>query len=494
MSRGWRIGLTARRGLVGVELRARRCSTRSPAGRPAGRERPRTRPRPTASAAYADLLGAPGTGRPAADDSARVRASTRRTPSSCSIRPTVAPTRRSGSARVRRRAGGRLVAGRRGRGWWARCSRDAPSGRVAGAARPRARAGTGAAGVARFAPRLVARLAGQVGAALLGRDGRIVLAVAAVGGGARAAARRPVAAPEPPARPRRQRCARARARRRRPRGRSTFLESYHGYGRDDRLRRDPGRWWSCVRVCSRLAALADARRAAAASARREQTSRELPPPRREYVESLGARARALARAATRRVAPRPRRRARRLASVPRLPPDAEDEASRAAARRLGFARRRGAALLDPATTDADVLAVGRASRPRSERIDGADDRAAGPPDGRGRQGRRRPGGVVEQLLCRAARRRARPARGRARRREDAARERDRPRARARLPARAVHARHAPLGPDRDDDAARRRARRSGRGRCSRASCSPTRSTARRRRRRRRCSRRCRSGR
>ena len=63
-----------------------------------------------------------------------------------------------------------------------------------------------------------------------------------------------------------------------------------------------------------------------------------------------------------------------------------------------------------------------------------------------------------------------------------------------VPPRAVHARHAAVRPHRDDDASRRRAASSGRGRCSRTSCSPTRSTARRRRRRPRCSRRCRSAR
>ena len=63
-----------------------------------------------------------------------------------------------------------------------------------------------------------------------------------------------------------------------------------------------------------------------------------------------------------------------------------------------------------------------------------------------------------------------------------------------VPPPAVHARHAPVGRDRHDDAARRRARVPARPGVHRACCSPTRSTARRRRPRRRCSRRCRSAR
>ena len=71
--------------------------------------------------------------------------------------------------------------------------------------------------------------------------------------------------------------------------------------------------------------------------------------------------------------------------------------------------------------------------------------------------------VVEVLLAAVDRRRSRAARRRARCRQDAARQRVRPRDRRRLPPRAVHARHAAVGPHRHDDAARRASSRSGPG-------------------------------
>ena len=78
--------------------------------------------------------------------------------------------------------------------------------------------------------------------------------------------------------------------------------------------------------------------------------------------------------------------------------------------------------------------------------------------------------------------------------EDAAGGRDRPRAGDRVPAPAVHARHAPVGRHGHDGAALPASSSSGPGRCSPASCWPTRSTARRRRPRPRCWRRCRRAR
>ena len=66
--------------------------------------------------------------------------------------------------------------------------------------------------------------------------------------------------------------------------------------------------------------------------------------------------------------------------------------------------------------------------------------------------------------------------------------------RRRLPARAVHARHAAVRPHRHDDAARSGELAFRPGPVFTNLCSPTRSTARRRRRRPRCSKRCRSAR
>src|SRR5919204_91667 len=92
------------------------------------------------------------------------------------------------------------------------------------------------------------------------------------------------------------------------------------------------------------------------------------------------------------------------------------------------------------------------------------DRAPRPSRGRGRKGRARVRGRNRAAAVGAPRRRPRPARGRTGSSEDAPRKRGRPRARPRVPPRAVHAGHAPVRPDRDADAARGRARLSSRPR------------------------------
>jgi hypothetical protein len=91
----------------------------------------------------------------------------------------------------------------------------------------------------------------------------------------------------------------------------------------------------------------------------EPEGRELPPPRREYVDSLAA---VLLRGRRRDEAVEPvRREARRiLLARAALPSDAPDAELEAAARRFGLPADEAAALLQPARTDADVLSVGRA--------------------------------------------------------------------------------------------------------------------------------------
>ena len=129
---------------------------------------------------------------------------------------------------------------------------------------------------------------------------------------------------------------------------------------------------------------------------------------------------------------------------------------------------------------------------RTRRI--AREGVARPRRGRGTQGRRRPRRGAGGHARRARAGRSRAAGGRPGGGEDAAGQRDRAGARARVPAAAVHARHAAVGRHRDDGAARRRARLPARARCSRGSSWRTRSTARRPRPRPRCSRRCRRAR
>jgi Domain of unknown function (DUF4350) len=137
-----------------------------------------------------------------------------------------------------------------------------------------------------------------------------------------------------------------------------FLESYHGYGKAAGLSTLPLAWKLLLGGLA-LAALVWL----VARGRRfgppEPERRSLPPPRREYVDSLAA---VLLRGGRREGSVEPvRREARRcLASRAALPVDAADADLQAAAHRLGLPEDETKALFDPVRTDADVLAVGRA--------------------------------------------------------------------------------------------------------------------------------------
>ena len=147
-----------------------------------------------------------------------------------------------------------------------------------------------------------------------------------------------------------------------PRSRAVlFLESYHGYGTGARsgLSALPLAWKLLLGGLG-LAALVYM----VARGRRfgppEEEGRDLAPPRREYVDSLAA---VMARSRRRDAAVGPvRREARdsvlRRASFPR---DADDDAVRSAAGRLGLTDDEAEALLRPAETDDDVVALGRAA-------------------------------------------------------------------------------------------------------------------------------------
>jgi hypothetical protein len=137
-----------------------------------------------------------------------------------------------------------------------------------------------------------------------------------------------------------------------------FLESYHGYGRSSGLSALPLAWKLLLGGLG-LAALVYM----VARGRRfgppEPEGRELPPPRREYVDALAV---SIGRSRRRDEAVEPVRRAARQALLRRVarPPDADDDAVREAARRIGLADEDAEALLGPVRTDADVLGIGRA--------------------------------------------------------------------------------------------------------------------------------------
>ena len=136
-----------------------------------------------------------------------------------------------------------------------------------------------------------------------------------------------------------------------------FLEGYHGYGAATGFAAVPGRWWVAFGLLAFAAAtlmLASGRRFGPP----QRSERELPPPRREYVEALGG---VLARTRRREDAIRPVRiRIRGLVDERAgLRRDASDDDVRAAAVLFGVPGADAAALARPALTDADVIAVGR---------------------------------------------------------------------------------------------------------------------------------------
>jgi len=137
-----------------------------------------------------------------------------------------------------------------------------------------------------------------------------------------------------------------------------FLESYHGYGRAAGLSALPFSWKLLLGGLA-LAALVWVVACSRRFGPPEPEARELPPARRVYVDSLAA---VIARGKQREAAVEPvREHVRR--SVERrvaLAPDAGDDAFTSGARRLGMPDDEVAALVGTASTDADVLALGRA--------------------------------------------------------------------------------------------------------------------------------------
>jgi len=136
-----------------------------------------------------------------------------------------------------------------------------------------------------------------------------------------------------------------------------FLESYHGYGTGSGLSALSLAWKLLLGGLG-LAALVYAIARARRFGPPEEEGRTLAPPRRQYVDSLAA---VVARSKRRDAAVGPVRREARDAVLRRasLRPDADDDAVRIAAGRVGLADEDAETLLRPARTDEDVLALGR---------------------------------------------------------------------------------------------------------------------------------------
>jgi hypothetical protein len=343
MSRGWKIAIGIVVAVVVVNLALRYLGSVI-GGTPGGPESSSYATASDGAAAYAELLGraghrvdqlrdAPHRARLATDETAVV------------LDPPGVANRDADSLHAFVAGGGRLVAGGGDLSWLGRIVKAAPAGAVT-------------RGVVVRAGRLTLRTAGREGWRNPGsmhvvaqRNGAIVVASERVGSGIVFA----LADPSP---------LQNRLLDRRDNAafglqlagtgrRVAFLESYHGYGRSSGLRALPLSW--ILLLCGLALAgivylFARGRRLGPP----EVTERELPPPRREYVDSLAG---VLART-TRDEAIAPVRRSAREALLRRagLPTDAGDDAVREAARRFDIDP---SALLAPVRTDDDVLAVGR---------------------------------------------------------------------------------------------------------------------------------------
>jgi hypothetical protein len=150
-------------------------------------------------------------------------------------------------------------------------------------------------------------------------------------------------------------------------GRVEFAEGEHGYGDASGLAAIPSRWkWAIagLAVAGLVGAIAVGRRLGPP----EDSARDLPPPRRAYVDAV---AEALAR--TRRpaaaLAPLQDAVRARLARRAGLGPDAAEPELRAAATRLGWEAPEIDAVFGPVAGDDGALAVGRALA----RITGGDE-------------------------------------------------------------------------------------------------------------------------
>ena len=354
MTRGWRVALSIGAAVVAVNV-ALRVAHSFTGGSPGGPTSSSYATRSTGAAAYAELLERAGhrverlRARP---DGARLDPAE----TLVLLDPGFVSPRDASALRRFVSDGGRLVVGGSGEGWLGRLVQRPPSWSAERVDDARALApAPELAGVTRVETAWRGSW-DDSGAAvpLLGAGDRALLGVAAVGRG-----RLVLLADASPLQNRllgRADDAALGLGLAGPPGRTVrFLESYHGYGDESGFAAVPGRWWTAfaLLLASALALmLARGRRLGPPQA----AGRELPPPRREYVESLGG---VLARSRRREAAIEPVR-ARARALVARragLGPEAGDDELRRAAARLGVPE---AGLFGPAAADEDLVAAGRA--------------------------------------------------------------------------------------------------------------------------------------
>jgi uncharacterized protein DUF4350 len=353
LTRGWRIGLTVLGAVIVVDLALYVLGTLT-GGTPGGPDSSSYATGKTGAGAYAELLGRDGY---AVDRLRETPHAVRLNPAHTAVLldpPSVAQ-RDVVALQAFVAAGGRLVASVGSTPWLGRLLAGPPTGDTIGVATAAAR---GLAGV-RTVQSAAAHAWTKPGRTqpLVERGGRIVVAVTTLGRG-----RVFLLADPSPLQNRllgeRDNAALGLALAG-PRGRAVdFLETYHGYGRSSGLAALPFAW-KLLLGGTGLAALVYLIARGRRFGPPEPLERDLPPSRFEYVEALAA---VVARTKRRDEAVGPVREHARNELLRRaaLPPDADDEALRAAARRLGLPAEDADALIRPARTDEDVVAVGRA--------------------------------------------------------------------------------------------------------------------------------------
>jgi hypothetical protein len=350
---GWRIGLTVLAAVIVVDLGLYFLGTLT-GGTPGGPDSSSYATGQTGAGAYAELLGRRG----------HAVERLRDTPHAVRLDPThtvilldppSVASRDVETLRAFVTAGGTLVASRGATPWLAQLLAHPPTGDTAGVAIAVAHELAGVRTVQTAADYAWAKPGS--GRPLVERQGRIVLVAASVGRG-----RMFLLADPSPLQNRllgeRDNAALGLALAG-PRERGVdFLETYHGYGRSSGLTALPIAWKLLLGGAG-LAALVYLIARGRRFGPPELPERELPPSRFTYVEALAA---VVARTRQRDEAVRPVRKHARDGLLRRaaLPPDADDDAVRAAARRLGVPDEDADALLRAARTDADVVAVGRA--------------------------------------------------------------------------------------------------------------------------------------
>jgi Domain of unknown function (DUF4350) len=353
VTRGWRIGLTLLGAVIVLDLALYALSALT-GGTPGGPRSSSYATGRTGAGAYAELLGRRG----------HVVDRFRETPHAARLDPTHTIVLLDPPSVAQRDvaalqafvvAGGRLVASRGSTPWLGRLLSQPPTGDTVGVATAAAHGLAGVHAVQTAATNAWTRSGSTQ--PLVEDAGRIVLAGATLGRG-----RVFLLADPSPLQNRllgeRDNAALGLALAG-PRGRTVdFLETYHGYGRSSGLAALPFAWkllLGGVGLAALVYMIARGRRFGPP----ESIERELPPSRFEYVEALGA---VVARTKRRDEAVGPVRKHARDELLRRaaLLPDADDDAVRVAARRLGLPDADAEALVRPARTDEDVVAIGRA--------------------------------------------------------------------------------------------------------------------------------------